>query len=126
MNKVLVTGLGIAREFGICDSCNLDFSWLANNPSTILWADQLYIPYSSFEAQVKQMERKDEKIISLFLNMAEDHGMIKKVDLSDMYQESVGEQIYQKMLTDSQALLKTFPEVIKKGDKGVPNEIIIG
>ena len=77
MNKVLVTGLGIAREFGICDSCNLDFSWLANNPSTILWADQLYIPYSSFEAQVKQMERKDEKIISLFLNMAEDHGMIK-------------------------------------------------
>ena len=43
-----------------------------------------------------------------------------------MYQESVGEQIYQKMLTDSQALLKTFPEVIKKGDKGVPNEIIIG
>ena len=58
--------------------------------------------------------------------MAEDHGMIKKVDLSDMYQESVGEQIYQKMLTDSQALLKTFPEVIKKGDKGVPNEIIIG
>lgn len=30
------------------------------------------------------------------------------------------------MLTDSQALLKTFPEVIKKGDKGVPNEIIIG
>lgn len=85
MNKVLVTGLGIAREFGICDSCNLDFSWLANNPSTILWADQLYIPYSSFEAQVKQMERKDEKIISLFLNMAEDYGMIKKVDLSDMY-----------------------------------------
>lgn len=117
MNKVLVTGLGIAREFGICDSCNLDFSWLANNPSTILWADQLYIPYSSFEAQVKQMGRKDEKIISLFLNMAEDHGMIKKVDLSDMYQESVGEQIYQKMLTDSQALLKTFPEVIKKETK---------
>ena len=33
MNKVLVTGLGIAREFGICDSCNLDVSWLANNPS---------------------------------------------------------------------------------------------
>ena len=63
------------------------------------------------------MERKDEKIISLFLNMAEDHWMIKKVDLSDMYQESVGEQIYQKMLTDSQALLKTFPEVIKKETK---------
>ena len=64
-----------------------------------------------------KLNKWNEKIISLFLNMAEDHGMIKKVDLSDMYQESVGEQIYQKMLTDSQALLKIFPEVIKKETK---------
>lgn len=80
LKKLITLATVVASTFalGICDSCNLDFSWLANNPSTILWADQLYIPYSSFEAQVKQMERKDEKIISLFLNMAEDHGMIKK------------------------------------------------
>ena len=48
------------------------------------------------------------------MNMAEDRGMIKKVDLSDMYQESVGEQIYQKMLTDSQALIKNFSRGNKK------------
>ena len=51
MNKVLVTGLGVASELGICESCNLNFSWLVNNPSTILWADQLYIPQASFETQ---------------------------------------------------------------------------
>lgn len=126
MNKVLITGLGVANELGICDLCSLNFLWLVNNPSTILWADQLYIPQSSFKSQIEKKEQKSDKIINMFLNMAEDHGMIKKVDLNDMYQENVGEEIYQKMLLDSQTLLKTFPEVIRKGSEEVPDEIFIG
>ena len=47
MNKVLITGLGVAKELGIGETCNLKFSWLVNNPSTILWADQLYVPQAS-------------------------------------------------------------------------------
>lgn len=126
MNKVLITGLGFANELGICKLCNLNFSWLVNNPSTILWADQLYIPQASFEAQIVNKEQKDEKIIAMFLEMAEERGIINKLNLTDMYQETVGDQIYQKALVDSQALLKTFPEMIRKGDEGVPNEILIG
>lgn len=30
------------------------------------------------------------------------------------------------MVQDSQTLIKTFPEVVREGDEGVPNEIIIG
>lgn len=126
MNKVLITGLGVANELGICEKCSLNFSWLINNPSTILWADQLYIPQSSFKAQIEKKEQKDDKIISMFLEMAEDHGVINKVDLNDFYQEKVGEEIYQKMLLDSQTLLKTFPEMIRKGNEKVPDEILIG
>ena len=126
MNKILITGLGVANELGICESCNLNFSWLVNNPSTILWADQLYIPQASFETQIANKEQKSEKIIGMFLEMAEVHGIISKLNITDMYQKTVGDQIYQKMLMDSQNLLATFPEVIKKGDEGVPNEILIG
>ncbi len=126
MNKVLITGLGVANELGICESCNLNFSWLVNNPSTILWADQLYIPQASFETQIANKEQKNEKIIGMFLEMAEERGIISKLNIADMYQKTVGDQIYQKMLTDSQTLLATFPEVIKKGDERVPNEILIG
>lgn len=126
MNKVLITGLGVAKELGICESCNLDFSWLVNNPSTILWTDQLYIPQASFEAQIANKEQKSEKIISMFLGMAEEHGIINKLNLTDMYQKTVGDQIYQKMLIDSQTLIETFPGVIRKGDEGVPDEILIG
>lgn len=126
MNKVLITGLGVAKELGICETCNLNFSWLVNNPSTILWADQLYIPQASFEAQIANKEQKNEKIIGMFLEMAEEHGIINKLNITDMYQKAVGDQIYQKMLVDSQTLLKTFPEVIRKGNEGVPDEILIG
>lgn len=126
MNKVLITGLGIANDLGICTPCNLNFSWLVNNPSTLLWADQLYIPQSSFDAEIARNERKDEKIISMFLQMAEKQGIIHKIDLTAMYQEKVGEEIYKKMLVDSQTLLETFPEVVKRGEEGVPHEIFIG
>lgn len=126
MNKVLITGLGVAKELGICEICNLNFSWLVNNPSTILWADQLYIPRVSYDAQIANQESKSDKVIGMFLEMAEEHGIIKKLNLTDMYQEAVGDKIHQKMLADSQALLKAFPEIIRKGDKEVPNEILIG
>lgn len=126
MNKVLITGLGIAKDFGICDTCMLDFSWLINNPSILLWADQLYIPQTSFNEEIVKKDKKDEKVISMFLEKAEKHDIIKKIDLTTMYQEKVGEEIYKKMLEDSQTLLKTFPEIIKKGNERVPHEIVIG
>lgn len=126
MNKVLVTGLGLANEFGICEACNLNFSWLVHMPSTLLWADQLYIPQSAFDEVLEQSEEKDIKIIRMFLNMAESHGMIHRMRFSDAYQKQVGQEIYNKMLEDSQNLLQAFPEAIKKGNPDVPNEIVIG
>lgn len=126
MNKVLITGLGVAKELGICKSCYLNYSWLVNNPSTLLWADQIFLPQSSFEAQLIRKEQKQEKVISMFLGMAEKHGMINKINLADMYQEKVGDEIYEKMVQDSQTLIETFPEVVREGEEGVPDEIIIG
>lgn len=66
MNKVLITGLGVANELGICEKCSLNFSWLINNPSTILWADQLYIPQSSFKAQIEKKNKKMTKLLVCF------------------------------------------------------------
>lgn len=62
----------------------------------------------------------------MFLEMAEARGIVRKLNMADMYQKTLGDQIYQKALIDSQTVLVTFPEVIKKGDERVPNEILIG
>lgn len=68
---------------------------------------------------------KEEKVISLFLDMVENHDLIHKIDLSSMYQKAVGSDIYSKMLADSTELLRTFPETVSVGEPGVPDEIII-
>lgn len=125
MNKVLVTGLGIGRDLGICKSCNLDFSWLIGNPSVLLWADQLVMPSKSFEVEISKKEEKDEKVISMFLEMADKAEMISKVNLSELYQEKVSDDIYEQMMRDKEKLMSTFPQAIKKGDEGVPDEILI-
>ena len=125
LNKVLVTGLGIARDIGICESCNLDFSWLIGNPSVLLWADQLVMPSTSFEVEISRKEEKDEKVISMFLEMADKAEMISKVNLSELYQEKVSDDIYEQMMRDKEKLMSTFPQAIKKGDEGVPDEILI-
>ncbi len=125
MNKVLVTGLGSAKELGLCETCNLNFSWLTSNPSTILWADQICIPRGAFEAHKANDDNKEDKVISLFLKMAERNGIIDKIDVSDRYREHVGDEIHAQMLKDSQMMLKTFPETVQKGHEKVPYEIII-
>lgn len=124
MNKVLINGLGTASELGICQVCTLDFSWLANNPSTLLWADQICVPKVAFETAKENNESKSEKVISMFLNMAESHGLINEIDLASMYQ-GTGEEIEQRVSDISQSLLDTFPTVVRKGSPDVPGEILI-
>lgn len=126
MNKVLITGLGAAKDFGLCDACNLNFSWLYSNPSTLLWADKICIPKTAFEFAVEKQDEKNDKVISMFLKMAEKQGLIDKIDVGNMYQERVGDELHNRMLQDSQALLKNFPEVVKEGHSGAPHEIAIG
>ena len=64
MNKVLVTGLGFASDMGICEACGLNFSWLVNNPSVILWADKLVMPKISFDTELLNKTENDGKVIS--------------------------------------------------------------
>ena len=43
MNKVLVTGLALGFDSGLCSACNFDFDWLLNYSSILLWVDKIYI-----------------------------------------------------------------------------------
>lgn len=125
MNKVLVTGLGVANGFGACDACNLDFSWIINNPSTLLWADKICIPKDAYEKEIQRGSEKLDKVIQLFLNMTDERKLIDKIDVSEMYQDNMGERIYNQAVQDSHKLIEVYPHKIKKGDEKVPDEIVI-
>ena len=51
MNRVLVPGLGAASELGICEVCNLNFSWLLKNLSSLLWVDEICVPRNAYEKE---------------------------------------------------------------------------
>lgn len=125
MNKVLVTGLGVANSLGMCEVCGLDFSWLANNPSVLLWSDKLIIPSDSYDAELENRDSKSGKVIGMFLEMADEAGLIEKVNLSNVYDERMGDDIFSYTLQKKEELLSTFPQMIKNGDDRVPEEIVI-
>lgn len=125
MNRVLVPGLGSASDLGICASCNLNFSWLLNNLSSLLWVDEICVPQKAYQNAKTADEEKADKVISLFLGIVEDEGLIYEVDLTAMYQRETGDNIYTKMLSDSTSLIKNFPNTIRIGDPAVPDELII-
>lgn len=125
MNKVLVNGIGTANELGICEACSLDFSWLVSNPSTLLWADEICIPKNAYDVARSNDDTKTRKVISMFLNMAAHHSLIKEINIAEMYQSDEGSKLTQQVADVSQTLLQTFPQTIKKGEEGVPGEIVI-
>lgn len=125
MNKVFVTGLGSGNALGICETCSLDFSWMVKNPSTLLWADKICLPKKSCEFYKNLTDKKHQKVISMFLNMAEQCNLIDKIDLTQMYDKTFGEKIYTDTEKLSLELIKQFPQSVQKGDPRVPGELLI-
>lgn len=125
MNKVIVTGLGIGNDFGVCGCCDLDFSWLVRNPSTLIWADKIIITSNAWKAQMGHSEDKFNKAVNLILQIADGNGLIEIVNPKDIFAENIGEKIYANVESDIINLERTFPELIKKSNEKIPDEILI-
>lgn len=120
--KVLVTGLGIGYDFGICDTCNMNLSWVINNPSIFLWADKIVIPEDAFRIQLEDNDNKFNKAVNLVLDIANDSKIIEAVNIRDTYTKVVGKEIERKSEIDIKNILENFPEITKQMNQGVPGE----
>ena len=123
MNKVLITGLGIGNSMGICQVCNMDYSWLINNPGTFIWADKICVPAELF-GHYSNKKSKFVEAINHIMNIADDAGMIEKIEIPESWKKDV-EKIYSSAVADAKQIAERFPEVVMKGNDGVPNEIVI-
>lgn len=124
--KVLVTGLGLAHDFGICEPCGMNYSWLINNPSTLLWADKIVFPKKSFNAQLEENDNKESIAINLILEIAKDNNLIETFNVEDILHEGVTPDFDAEGQMDSKILLENFPDNITEGNyKEVPGEILI-
>lgn len=132
MNKILVTGAGVGSDLGLCVDCSLNFNWMTARPNTFIWADKIYITKNAWERRKQISYENDDlqgkryvKAIGMVLDIAKEYNLIEMIDVSGMYQETVPSKIYSDVLNDSKMLLEQFSGMVKNGDEGVPNQLII-
>ena len=123
MNKVLITGLGIGNSMEVCDACNMDYSWLINNPATFIWADKICIPSNLF-GQYSDEKSAFSAALKLIMDIADDNGLVEKITIPDSYKKE-SEAIYLAAIEDANQIYKQFPEAVEKGNDHVPHEIMI-
>lgn len=124
MNRVLVSGLGNASDMGLCDACDLNFSWRVHYPSILIWCDEICLPQNALKAQKSSNDSKNDLAINLFLDLADSANLIKAIDLSPLKEAGIDKVISATAARDSVALLEHDSE-IQKGSEGVPGEITI-
>lgn len=127
-NSVLVTGLGVGYELGVCGACNSNFYWLIDNPSILIWTDKIYITKRIWE-DINDDTRREEwtkfdNAIKLIMNILDDYGMIEVIDPLDIFEKSFGDIIEEQVHNDQLAMIENYSH-ISLGDKNVPGEMYI-
>lgn len=90
MNKVLITGAEIGNEMGLCGGCSsLDFTWLLEKPSTLIWADKISITDIAFKKILNSANTKIDKSIKLILEILESQNMLDIVKIDKKIREKV-------------------------------------
>ena len=111
MSKVIVTGQGVGRHFHVCQTSNLNFSWLLHNPSVLVWAEKILIPHSAWEAQIYSKENQYDKAINLILEIAFDKGLIELIMPNNALHEDLSNDVLNAVRRDMEAMLDKFPEI---------------
>lgn len=116
MNKLLVTGLGLGSEFGVCSVCNADLDWIMKYSSTLLWADKIiFTPKMWDSIQSEHSENKEAaKCFKLIFDIAKTNGIIEISDPSKIIDDSLGNMIDTQIEKDIASLKILFPKKIQE------------
>ena len=114
MQKVLITGCGIGKKMGLCDACNLDFTWLFSNASTMLWADKICLPRDLFNNTINHHRNKSDLAIAIMLQTLKEKNLIELLD-DNLFETppDVLDYLRNQMANDVVEMGKAFPEIVK-------------
>ncbi len=118
MQKVLITGLGVGKKIGLCDACNMDFSWLFHNASTMLWVDKICLPEDIFLNSINnESHDKTDVAISIMLQILKEHNLIELIGDDEFnVQPFALENIQTRVVNDLREMSKRLPDVVKIHD----------
>lgn len=116
LNKLLVTGLAIGRDAGVCEACNYDFSWLLTHPSILIWADKIL--FTEFVWSIVQQEAYPKpataaKACKLVLDIAQAHGLVEIRKPLPLLSRELGDSIFAQAESDIESIRKLFPDQVE-------------
>lgn len=120
MNKVFVTGTAVGNELKLCEPCLLDFSWLIERPSTLIWADKIVITKKALNKYLSKNDSKTEKAIKLILEIAKDNNVLEIIEIDEKLKMGI-EPYFQQSIQEFDRLTKILPVI----NAGINQEHIV-
>lgn len=113
MNKILITGLAVGRDVGVCDACNYDLGWLVNYPSVLLWTDRIIITETVWQViQEESFPHPVElaKACKLIFDAAMAAGLIEIAQPSPLLKPQLRDSILTQVDSDIEKVKRLFPD----------------
>lgn len=125
MNKVFITGTAVGNELGLCAPCSLDFSWLIENPATLIWTDKIAITKKSLDIYLTKKTNKMDKTIKLILEIIKSNNLLDIIEINEDLKKWI-EPYYNKSVEEFKKLTTNLPIInVSKNDENIVEEIKI-
>lgn len=123
--NLLMTGLASSctDEFRIS---NIDYSWLIKNPSSLLWADNIFLTNYMKDSLFIKDNLPMDKSLNLVFDVLDDYGIIKFKNSKRLYNEKVANEL-EKVIQDDLNIMSDNEDIkIEKCDKKDSRNIHVG
>lgn len=132
-NNIMMSGLSLNADVYDrpgCVSCDYDFGWVFEHPSTLLWADKIILTPSIMQIIQKETWPRDKNtpyatVLHRFFDLAGEKGLVdvRKPNLKDL-QPFIQVVSYQAD-KDRLLLAERYPDAVKLETKGAPGGLHI-
>lgn len=123
--NLLMTGLASSctEEFKIS---NIDYTWLIKNPSTLLWADNIFLTNYMKDSLFINEDTPREKSLNLVFDILNDFGIIKFKNSKKVYNEKISNELDKIISDDLDRLSENSDIKIERCNMEDPRNIRVG
>ena len=77
--NILVTGLILGKETELCLCNNVNFGWLYNHPTDLLWADKIMLTYNEWDAIIKNEDSAINRATKMVFERLQSEKMVELI-----------------------------------------------
>ncbi len=123
MNKILMSGLAVGKDVGVCAACNFDFSWVLYYPAMLVWSDGIILTPTIWEKLTSGKWPDDmpelARTLKLIFEIAQDASIVEVRDPRQVITSSMRGDICRQAEEDRSIISQAFPNRVKVNEQGL-------